>query len=284
MPLSAQNKFPVSVVIATLGGDSIVSTIEHLNLGSVTPSEILICIPKEDAFRLDYFTYPNVSIIKTSCRGQVAQRAVGLKLACNQYVLQMDDDIQLQPDTISLLLSKLKMLGRKNVIGPVYYDLVTKQPIHSVMRGIHGVLKHIFYLVFCGAAWGQSRMGKFTSAGIGFGVDPTRIQSGLFFVEWLPGGCVLSYKDDLVGDNFFPYSGKAYCEDFIHSYLRSQNGIKHWVDTSASCMISRPEFESSRKEIAAEKNARRYFVKISKRSFLRLRIYELTNKIRLLMK
>jgi glycosyltransferase involved in cell wall biosynthesis len=279
-----QCKYCLSVVIATLGGDSLRSTIEHLNKGTVVPTEILVCIPEEDSFRVEPLSYPNLRVVKTDCRGQVAQRAFGLKLAINNYVLQMDDDIQLQSETIRLLLSELDVLGKKNVVGPVYYDLHTKQPIHNFEKGIKGIFKSVFYLVFCGAKWGVRRMGKFTSAGIGFGIDPTRIQGGCIPVEWLPGGCVLSYKDDLVLDNFFPYAGKAYCEDFIHSHLRTMQGICHWVVSSATCMISSPEFYSSQKELSASIKARRYFVKNTRRSFVRLKIYEIIEQVRIFLK
>jgi glycosyltransferase involved in cell wall biosynthesis len=269
-----QSKYCLSVVIPTLGGDSLRSTIEHLNKGTVFPTEILVCIPEEDSFRAEHLSYTNVRVVKTDCRGQVAQRAIGLKLAINEYVLQMDDDIQLESETIRLLLTNLEELGKKNVVGPAYYDLYTKQPIHSVENGIKGIFKSIFYLVFCGAKWGVRRMGKFTSAGIGFGIDPTRVQGKCISVEWLPGGCVLSYKEDLITENFFPNKGKAYCEDFIHSYLRSVKGIQHWVVPEAECLISFPEAVASRDEKLASVKARRYFVDISRRSLIRLKMYE----------
>ena len=49
----------------------------------------------------------NVKIIKTPCRGQVAQRAYGLLRACQPLVLQLDDDIVLMTGMI------FDMLGTK---------------------------------------------------------------------------------------------------------------------------------------------------------------------------
>ncbi len=51
----SKEKNLLSVVIATLGGDSLEKTIDHLNVGTITPFEILICIPTEDAYRVNNF-------------------------------------------------------------------------------------------------------------------------------------------------------------------------------------------------------------------------------------
>jgi hypothetical protein len=83
-------KGQVSAVIATLGGPSLRKTIEHLNRGTVVPQKILICIPEPEAQRLETFPFPNVMIIQTPCRGQVAQRAYGFRLAKGDFVLQLD--------------------------------------------------------------------------------------------------------------------------------------------------------------------------------------------------
>jgi hypothetical protein len=36
-----------------LGGESLFGTTEQLNRGTIVPSGILVCIPKEDAFRVE---------------------------------------------------------------------------------------------------------------------------------------------------------------------------------------------------------------------------------------
>jgi hypothetical protein len=274
----------LTVVIPTLGGDCLEKTIKQLNCGTVVPKEVLICIPYEFAIRIENLSYRNVRIIKTKCRGQVSQRAEGFLQTMSPMVLQLDDDIQLRSEAVVNLMSALKALGRNNVVGPVYLDTQTEKSIHRVGKGARFFLKNVFYCAFYGARWGSSRMGTFTSAGIGFGVDPVCLKVDKFSTEWLPGGCVLSYRDDLVVDSFFPYIGKAFCEDFIHSHLRVNKGIKHWVIPAAECQIERPESESTRNDMVASINARRYFVNISRRSLTRLRVYELISWIRWILK
>lgn len=277
MGYSSHNSEPcsITVVIATLGGDTLSGTIEAVNRGSIVPEEILVCIPEEYANRTAHLNYANLRVIKTKCRGQVAQRAEGFFQAKGAMVLQLDDDIQLCPGMIFYLVSALEVMGEKNAVGPVYVDVLTKRSIHLIESGVRGWAKNIFYTLACGARWGRKRMGTFTPAGVGFGVDPACLKVDLFSTEWLPGGCVLSYKEDLVGTNFFPYKGKAYCEDFIHSHLRTVEGIGHWVVPAAVCLINRPESEASCNEQVASVRARRYFVNLSGRSLTRLRLYEL---------
>ena len=47
--------------------------------------------------------------------------------------------------------------------------------------------------------------------------------------DWLPGGCILSQKKNLVTYDFYPYEGKAYSEDILHSIIRKQNNIMHYL-------------------------------------------------------
>ena len=46
MNIDEQHENIISVVIATAGRDSIYKTIQHLNLSTIIPDEIIIVIPK----------------------------------------------------------------------------------------------------------------------------------------------------------------------------------------------------------------------------------------------
>jgi hypothetical protein len=65
----------LSVVIPTLGGESLGTTISQLNRGTLVPREILVCIPEKEAPRVQNLGLPGVGIILTDVRDQVAQRA-----------------------------------------------------------------------------------------------------------------------------------------------------------------------------------------------------------------
>ena len=270
-----QTQFPkISVVIPTLGGDCLRSTIEQLNRGTVVPVEILVCIPEEEAYRVAHLPFPNVRVVKTHCRGQVAQRATGFQQAQQSMVMQLDDDIFLEEGSLRILADTLCLLGQGNALAPVYYEVATGHCIHELADGIQGFLRSLYYYVICGSPWGVKRMGAVTAVGLSFGVDSSHCDENPFETQWLPGGCVLCFKDDLIMEKFFPYSGKAYGEDLIHSFLRTKSGTRHWVIPGAKCSIDAPEPELSPLSISAQVKARRYFVRLSGGSVWRLALYE----------
>ena len=116
-----KKRLPISLVIATLGGDVLISTITRLNQGEGVPAEILICIPEDEAVHADCVAaIANVHVIKTKCRGQVAQRAVGLSKASYPYVMQFDDDVILPINTLKVLFETLLAKGPGNVVAPFF--------------------------------------------------------------------------------------------------------------------------------------------------------------------
>ena len=52
--------YPMTVVIATLGGDTLKGTIETINKGTIVPDEILICIPGNEAYKVQNLSFQNV--------------------------------------------------------------------------------------------------------------------------------------------------------------------------------------------------------------------------------
>jgi hypothetical protein len=227
---------PLSVVIPTLGGVSLAATIRELNRGPRIPSEILVCIPPEHAERVKDLAGGNVKIVPTPRRGQVAQRAHGFSRAAEPIVLQLDDDISIAPDDLARLIGALEGLGRGNAVAPLYRDSSTGQCLHAYSsRATVAWLKNVFASVVCGAPWGLKRMGTISPAGTSYGIDPRHCDAELVETQWQPGGCVVCYRDELVVEDYFPFPGKAYCEDAFHSLLRKKRAMRLWVLTTAVC-------------------------------------------------
>src|ERR1700753_3022901 len=95
-----RNDQQISVVIATLGGDSLSGTIASLMNGSKPPAEILICIPAAHAGKVSALASDVVKIIPTEVKGQVKQRAFGFTQAKYPLVMQLDDDILFEKETL----------------------------------------------------------------------------------------------------------------------------------------------------------------------------------------
>ena len=230
----------VSVVIATLGEVSLKKTIESLNNSSIVPKEIIICIPQEYAKNIRHYSYSNIKILKTTVRGQVAQRVVGFQNAKFPYVLQLDDDITLDFYCIEKLLETV--ISKKNIAaGPKIFDHLTKE-YHSFLIPSNTKLvwfNKMFYFFANGKSGFQS--GKISKSGINFGIPET--PNTFYDVDWLCGGCLMHRKENLILTNYFPCSGKAYAEDLFHSKLLRDNNVTLIRSGEAKCYV---DFTSSK--------------------------------------
>jgi glycosyltransferase involved in cell wall biosynthesis len=225
----------LSVVIATLGGPSLQKTIERLNEGSIVPDEILICIPSLEAERVKNIGFQNVKIVVTECRGQVAQRAIGFQKASHPMVMQLDDDLLVDHHCIQHLLTSMNTYGPKVAVAPCLMDISTGESIYKNART--NVLWDKLYYWFINGAKGY-QPGGIACSGSVIGVDPAcHIQEKLVEVEWVPGGCVLHDKENLILNDYYPFKGKAYFEDVMHSYYLKQAGIKLMVNVEALCWL-----------------------------------------------
>lgn len=266
---------PVTVVIATLGGDSLKETIEALNRGTVVPDEILVCIPVNEAPRVKDYFCPNVKVIVTDCRGQVAQRAVGFHSASHNVVMQLDDDIFVDKYCIEHLLETLRTYGPKVAVAPALMNLSTGKSVYKKPEK-NKFLQQIYYWLVNGAEGYQP--GKIDKAGSSIGIDPEGEDKKLFDVEWLAGGCVMHYRDNLVLENFYPFTGKAYFEDVIHSYHLRNKGISLKVDSRARCWLESASTSSYGpteffRHIMPDYRARKYVMRLYSRSSSRIYLY-----------
>ena len=234
----AERELPISVVIATLGGDMLKDTIAHLNQGTGRPAEILICIPETDATNaVCVAEVGNVHVIKTPCRGQVAQRAVGLEMARHTYVMQFDDDVILPPNTLKVLFDTLIAKGPGNVVAPFFRIQPNGEDGTRYDESFRGFVRSCYSTIVCGAAFGRKRLGRIASSGIGFGVPMSLGSERVIESEWLPGGVALCHKADLIAYNYYPFPGKAFSEDLIHSVLWRRQGCRMWTVLDVSAMI-----------------------------------------------
>lgn len=233
------SEIPVSVVIATLGGPTLMGTIAHLNAAEVRPAEILVCVPKDAWGERPLSIVPNVRVVVLPFRGQVRQRAAGFREASQPYVLQLDDDLEFSGCTLELLLNELAELGPGHAIAPALVVRGSDGAFWKLPTGFSGLLSAAVASLLRGARWGAVRMGTISRLGHNYGVDPNAMTSRRLRVDWLPGGCVLHHRPDLVTEDYFSLPGKAYAEDLIHSHLLAEAGVQLWVTRQARCGVDR---------------------------------------------
>jgi hypothetical protein len=268
-----KNTPSISVVIATLGGGQLSKTIEHLNANSIVPVEILICIPEQYVSKVKDIHGSNVHVIATRNMGQVAQRAEGFRQTKGILVMQLDDDIELKGDAVQHMVIALGLRGKKNVVGPVYINNSTKTALSPYPVGLRGMLISLYYFLFGLLPFGKARMGCLSSICVSASIDPYFFSDDVVRTQWLAGGCVLSYRDDLILENFYPFEGKAYAEDGLHSYLRSKLGIVHNVVLEAHALIEAPSVALNLREFFREMYVRMKIVQMMQGSVERKIIY-----------
>jgi GT2 family glycosyltransferase len=265
----------LSVVIATLGGQSLVPTIECLNRGSLRPTEILVCVPELEASKMAPLRHDNVRILAAPSRGQVAQRAFGFRQARHEYVLQLDDDMSVGHYCLERLVEASQAFGPDVAVSPALIDEQTGRSVYERPRGPEFLLAIYFWLMN-GAKGYQP--GAIDKAGSAVGVDPATAESRFVEVEWLAGGCMLHRRENLVLEDFWARPGKAYCEDVVHSHILGQRGVRLVVDTSARCELevarqSTMNFRAFLSDFYRDFCARRYYMKRVAKSSARMYLY-----------
>ena len=248
----------ISVVMATLGGCTVERTISALNAGTVKPNEILICIPIELSDNVSHLAViPNVHIVLTPCKGQVAQRAFGFQNAVGKFVLQIDDDIYLRHNCLEIMVEFLVSSTFKVAVAPKMYDVKTGQYSAFLTRRIDHASwfqSFIYWVVNGREGYNPGKIGR---AGIGM-VVPEK-PDDWFDLDWLPGGCILHRRDSLILFNYYPFKGKAFAEDLFHSRLLRKNGVRLTRCGKAECDV-----DFSSQERFSIKSALKSYLKYTK--------------------
>jgi len=237
----------ITIVITSLGSDDLFVLLKSIynDLDKSSDFEIILTIPKDIKINISYDDYVNLKIIKTYFYGQVNQRVTGFKHATKKYVIQIDDDVEISSMDILKLKNKLITLGNKSSVSPVFYNRKNKnQCIYDLTNSnLNLLIKNIITLVICKSKWGIKRSGTLTVIGTNYGVDNKIFKNNnLIEVDWLPGGCVMHMNENLNKIDYFPFKGKAYCEDLIHSSILKNKNIKLFVFNESVCYTDVPHF------------------------------------------
>jgi glycosyltransferase involved in cell wall biosynthesis len=227
-------QYDVSVVIPTLGGPSLRGTIEKINSGTLIPKEILVCIPEEYSYKVEYFSYENVKIIKTPFGGQVRQRVQGFKLVKYPFVLQLDDDIDLEESCLFKLTEFLNANPYCSVSPTLLDNITGKASMHMSEPDTSSGLLYRFLFWIVNGRYGY-QAGKISKSGVNIGFSS--VVSEPYEVEWLPGGCALHSKEHLITFDYYPYKGKAFAEDLFHTFLLRKNGVKLYHFPGANALL-----------------------------------------------
>ena len=180
------------------------------------------------------------------------------------------------------LLKSLVSLPKNSAIAPSIYVLQTNQSFYK--RPPSTKLLNIYYFLINGM--NGYKPGTLTKAMSNIGVDPDETKELLTRSEWLPGGCVLHYRENIINLNYFPFNGKAYCEDIYHSMYLLEKGINLYFHNTAIIWLSETKIDYSINEkihnIINDFKARNHLIKKfpSGRSILSMYLYYVINLYR----
>jgi len=263
----------LTVVIPSLGNDCLYRTIESIFKGSMAPKNIIVVIPSSNKSLIKEKEINRVTFCFVQIRGQVKQRAYGFRMAKTKFVMQLDDDVLLESNAILNLCGKLQELGKNSSFAPVFLDKFDHKSIYKNRAFIIDFLSFLFL----GAKWGSKKYGTINSAGSVYGYQSNK-NSLVNEVEWHPGACVLHYKNNLILQDYYPFQGKAYGEDIIHSILLRKNNVKLYALNNAFCYIDPPALDSNY-SIDADFKVRKLINKLRGKSLIPVFLWFLYKKL-----
>ena len=219
----------ISVVIPTVGEESLINLIEDLKVGTVIPKEIIVVCPKKKINLFNNKICKNVIVLKSTKSGQVAQRFMGIQRASYNIILQLDADIILKKNTLEELLRAYHLKGPKVAISAnvKVFDF-NNQIINSIFK--ENKIKKVF---------------KFLGGGnINILDDKDEFRFDSWFVTYeqpnkskyvnvIPGGCTLFNKKYYRNFDYYPLKGHAIGEDILNSIYLKQYGNKLYFEKKA---------------------------------------------------
>ena len=88
-------------------------------------------------------------------------------------------------------------------------------------------------------------------------------------MQWIPGGCLMHYRNNLYLEDYYPFKGKAYYEDLIHSSILIKRNVKLFIIKDAICKTDFPIFPKQFKEFLKYIRSYNYTSKIYNVSLIR---------------
>ena len=160
------NVLPVSVVIASLGGDQLFITVDSLIKGKFIPNEIVISLPPGVSIEPITSNNTSIKIVNSTDMGQVKQRLFAYGHCSCEIVMQSDDDVYYDHLCLQHFYKKIAILGPGNVLGPIFYDLATGERVVKFKSGMKGLFKNLYDTLICMAPWGERKMGTISKIGL----------------------------------------------------------------------------------------------------------------------
>lgn len=223
-----------TIVIATAVRNTLPNLLKAINDSTLHPIEVIISIPKGKSYlpRIKY----NFDIqIISEAKGQVAQRIAGFKKVKTPLCIQMDDDFVFNKLFLFSFVKSFQQLPKNSALSPLLIS--NKQPFSSLISPKPMFSSFIYYILDSKL---KPTYGSITKSGIPIGINPLfnrSKESSIVKSEWLPGACLIHETANLLFNWNYPYQGKAYAEDLMHSQLLKKQNINLYVDRNLEIIL-----------------------------------------------
>ena len=214
-----------TVVIRTLGtaGEKYRKLLDSLQIQTIHPKAIIVYIA--EGYPLPQETIGTVRYVYVK-KGMVAQRALTYNEVETEWMLFLDDDLLLAPDTVERMFTLLKE-NQADVVSPDIFPNAKRPFAAELMMTLSGRMR----ARQCDSNWGYKVM---RTAGYSYN---KKVRQGVRWSETNAGACFLCRKSDFLSIRFeeelwldaVPY---ALGEDQVMYYKMHLHGLKilTWYD------------------------------------------------------
>lgn len=265
---STLDKF--DLVVASRDLESLGATLDRVKQSTILPNKVIWCLPpnfSEYVGEVEASSYSfDVVILKSQKGGQVHQRAFGISHATSEFVVFMDDDIQFCAFLFERLMKHILMY-HPCVVSPLIFN-ADRTPLYRDSSKIGKVVD----LIFHGFPYRTERFGKIGLSGFPKYIGLEEFKSNAIEVEWLPGGVQIIKKRFFPKKGYYPYKGKAYCEDlFLSEVYRKNHLTMHIIPIIVYTEVA--PLQSDFKSMYYDSKARLGFVLSTNRSVVRMIVW-----------
>lgn len=247
-----------SVCIASVGRPSLIDLVLSLHQYSHNLFDFFVCVPQDVPQDLDerLRRLPSTKVIQASVKNQVFQRHLAISHASRPYILQLDDDITIDAESLcnlflthqSLPFGSATSLLLRTHEGRSFFPILPTLNSHNYISNLKSSIIALL-LGYPNVSDNKLLYGKISKSGVPIGVpyDPSLGLPLPLQVEFLSGCCMLLPRLFAQLDDYYPFNkGRASLEDLFHSkYLTSRAGLKLYVVPNSYLSLQPPEVPCS---------------------------------------
>jgi len=238
MTLDSFSPRELTVVIPTLGRAQLFRTLGLLSEWEIKPKVVIVVIPSTPNIEILERDFPrdlNIVIDVSKVKSQVSQRIQGFQSVKSKYVLQLDDDIDISYHSI-MKMGEVIVRASNLAVSPIIVSSSEPDSPNEPTKKRLRYFKELLYKIVFDVDDPWSAAGKFNRAGVPIFVGREHAERREISADYASGGVLLHRRENLITQNYFPFSGRGDYEDLFHGLYLIRSGIEIKVIPSIQCI------------------------------------------------